>query len=167
MTEETDAVLAEASPDEREAFRAALARWNALGTTLRLARGLLALAELQRRPGERHAAQMERWRLAGILDPWPKVLDGPLPRPLMIGINRALLARLDRERCTVRTLRRLVGRLVRSRLYLEALARPGATRHDLDGQPVEPVSDEHQAHAQELLKERRAKVKAGPSINSR
>jgi sRNA-binding protein len=42
--------------------------------------------------------------------------------------------------------------------YLRALARPGAMRHDLTGQPVEPVSEEHARYAAlslEAIKRRR------------
>ncbi|WP_215861309.1 ProQ/FINO family protein [Acidithiobacillus ferriphilus] len=45
------------------------------------------------------------------------------------------------------------------RVYLEAVAAPNSMRHDLDGNPVEPVSEEHRVYARQKLKEREDRKK--------
>lgn len=47
----------------------------------------------------------------------------------------------------------------KSNQYLKALAAEGSMRHDFDGNPVEPVSDDHRQYAQSILNWR-AKRKA-------
>ena len=72
-------------------------------------------------------------RLRDLIDP----LD---PKPLAIGIHAAIADALgmevdERKRLGV-LLRKWTGRVS----YLRALRNPGAMRHDLEAQPVEPVS---------------------------
>ena len=50
--------------------------------------------------------------------------------------------------------------------YLDALSRDGAQRFDLEGNAIEPVSDEHRARAIEIKAElaRRVKIKARSTV---
>ncbi len=68
-------------------------------------------------------------------------LFGARFRPLKLGIFEDLMARhpgaFQKE-----DLKQALGQHVRSTRYLEAVA-SGDLRHDLDGQPVEPVAPEH------------------------
>ena len=72
-------------------------------------------------------------------------LFGARFRPLKLGIFEDLMARhpgaFPKE-----DLKQALGQHVRSTRYLEAVA-GGDLRHDLDGQPVEPVAPEHVQHA--------------------
>ena len=82
------------------------------------------------------------------LSPWPAVLPsevGDPIRPLKIGVHADLEALLpDGEAHEV--LGRVLRRYTRGRAYLTALAAPDARRHDLAGNPVEPVAEEHKIH---------------------
>src|SRR3954467_6006636 len=79
------------------------------------------------------------------LSAWPAVLPsavGDPIRPLKIGVHTDLAALLpDGEVHEV--LSRVLRRYTRSSQYLAALAAPDAVRHDLAGNPVEPVAEEH------------------------
>lgn len=72
-------------------------------------------------------------------------LFGARFRPLKLGIFEDLMARhpgaFQKE-----DLKQALGQHVRSTRYLEAVA-GGDLRHDLDGNPVEPVAPEHVQHA--------------------
>ncbi len=97
----------------------------------------------QDRPGARaprpvHPLLQRLWELH------PR-LFGARFRPLKLGIFEDLMARhpgaFQKE-----DLKQALGQHVRSTRYLEAVA-SGDLRHDLDGQPVEPVAPEHVQHA--------------------
>ena len=92
---------------------------------------------------------------------WPAVLPskvGDPIRPLKIGVHSDLAALLpDGEAHEV--LSRVLRRYTRSTQYLAALAVPAAVRHDLAGNPVEPVAEEHKTHV-------RPKAKAAISRDS-
>ena len=86
----------------------------------------------------------------------PKLFgDGPpgsSPLPLMRGIDRVLIERLglvDAE--DLRLLKVTMRTHVRRKSYLLALAAEGAQRHNLAGEPVEFVSDEHRDGARAWL----------------
>jgi hypothetical protein len=82
------------------------------------------------------------------LSPWPAVLPsavGDPIRPLKIGV-RADLAALLPDGAAHEVLSRVLRRYARGREYLAALAAPDAMRHDLAGNPVEPVAEEHRIH---------------------
>lgn len=100
-------------------------------------------------------------------------------KPLTIGIANSLMERLDSALPTdwsKTRKRRLISVMLyhhtRRWEYLKAVARPDSMRHDLDGQPVEPVLPEHREHAQQdfeaqvrakqakQLREKRAKTQA-------
>jgi hypothetical protein len=49
-------------------------------------------------------------------------------------------------------LNRVLRRYTRSAQYLAALAAPDALRHDLAGNPVEPVAEEHKTHVRPTAK---------------
>jgi hypothetical protein len=121
---------------------------NAALPLLRLARPplLLSIRFVDRRD-ERFYACMCRIRDADLFTSWPAVLNGARPRPFIIGISADFESRRDPSRCRPIMLRRLLAHLTACPLYLHALARPDSMRHDIDGHPVEPVSDEHRAEA--------------------
>src|SRR3954453_15077630 len=81
------------------------------------------------------------------LSPWPAVLPsevGDPIRPLKIGVRTDLAALLpDGE--AHEGLSQVLRRYTRGREYMAALSAPDAMRHDLAGNPVEPVADEHKA----------------------
>jgi sRNA-binding protein len=84
------------------------------------------------------------------LQSWPALLPskpGDPIRPLAIGTDRALAALLvspdDDGKKLIKT---IVMRHCQSVQYATAMSRDGAMRHDLDGNPVEPVPDEHRQH---------------------
>ena len=82
------------------------------------------------------------------LSAWPAVLPsevGDPIRPLKIGVRSDLAVLLpDGEAHEV--LSRVLRRYTRGREYLAALAAPDALRHNLAGNPVEPVAEEHKTH---------------------
>ncbi|MEJ7930321.1 ProQ/FinO family protein [Ramlibacter sp. AN1015] len=65
--------------------------------------------------------------------------------PLKLGIFEDLMARHP-DAFAKEDLKQALGQHVRSSRYLEAVAQ-GEARHDLDGNPVEPVAPEHVHHA--------------------
>jgi hypothetical protein len=90
-------------------------------------------------------------RLGKVVDRLPAIFPTPafpVVRPLEIGISHSL-----HKRCrppgdmTAAKAHGIIAdslqRYVRSPEYLTALAAPGAWRHDLDGNAVEPVSQDH------------------------
>ncbi len=89
-------------------------------------------------PREVHPLLQRLWELH------PR-LFGARFRPLKLGIFEDLMSRhpgaFQKE-----DLKQALGQHVRSTRYLEAVA-SGDLRHDLDGQPVEPVAPEHVQHA--------------------
>jgi sRNA-binding protein len=78
---------------------------------------------------------------------------GVKPLPLAVGSRRVIVvAALASGRWSSKQRGRKAAtsalrRHVESISYLEALVRPGAMRHSLDGQPVEPVDSGHAEHA--------------------
>ena len=83
----------------------------------------------------------------------PNQVGDPL-LPLQIGIWDALLA-LPRPGAEPEALARALRAYTRSTGYFMACARTDAMRHDLDGQAVEPVSEEHRTGAVKALQGRR------------
>lgn len=73
-----------------------------------------------------------------------------VPVPLAIGIHRAIRAVLPElpSQRLCRALRHWTGK----GSYQKALAAPGAVRVDLEGRPVEPVTEEQRAGAHDHLK---------------
>ncbi|MFC0168797.1 ProQ/FINO family protein [Pseudoduganella danionis] len=74
--------------------------------------------------------------------------------PLSIGIDKQVLAalpELDRK-----TMRAALGIHTGSLRYLKVMEK-AKQRHDLDGKPGAAVTDEHRAHATQVLKERHKK----------
>jgi sRNA-binding protein len=88
------------------------------------------------------------------LSAWPAVLPsavGDPIRPLKIGVHTDLAVLLpDGEAHQV--LSPVLRRYARAREYVTALAAPDALRHDLAGNPVEPVVEEHKTHVRPKAK---------------
>ena len=71
-------------------------------------------------------------------------------KPLALGISDEILAR---TKLTELELVHFMTFYTRSPAYLSAQAKPGARRVDLNGEAVEPVSDENRRYAAERLDE--------------
>ncbi|WP_322405749.1 RNA chaperone ProQ [Idiomarina sp. PL1-037] len=79
-------------------------------------------------------------------------------KPLKIGIFEDLAKRLeDDDKVSKTRLRTALRHYTNSWRYLYSV-KSGAQRVNLDGEQVEAVTEEHQQHAQETLKESKAKV---------
>ena len=111
------------------------------------------------------AKQAWRAKRAALLERMRKLspaLFGYPPVPLMIGVDRVLFDRLDLTEADRRMLSVNLNLMVRRPSYLKAMLVEGAQRCDLNGNPVEPVSEEHRKGARSLLDTltRKAKMKA-------
>ncbi|KSV84372.1 ProQ/FINO family protein [Sinorhizobium sp. GL28] len=69
----------------------------------------------------------------------PAKLGDPI-RPFALGLWNDIRPLLKPE-ISVTALRKAMATYVHSRSYQIAVARPGSFRHDINGEPVEPVSD--------------------------
>ncbi len=67
--------------------------------------------------------------------------------PLAVGVGKDIEARAAAAGLKRSAIKAALRYRTSSRAYIEAVAAEGATRFDLDGQAVETVSGEHQAHA--------------------
>jgi sRNA-binding protein len=87
-------------------------------------------------------------------DPWPAVLprthDRHLVLPLALGLHGQLQARLPAE--LHGELEQKLRKYCRSPWYQRAVADENSQRHDIDGRPVEPVSEAHRESARSALK---------------
>jgi ProQ/FINO family len=118
-----------------------------------LSKGEGPSARQRKRNSERTAAR------AWLRSTGPHLFGNP-PLPLAIGLGKEIIACA----CAVGFKRYAVGTAlhfhVNSHAYLKALAADGAMRRALNGAPVEPVSDEHQADALRRIAEIEAASKA-------
>jgi sRNA-binding protein len=103
---------------------------------------------------------------------YPALFSHP-PRPIAVGIGKGIVAAASASGAwsTLSSARNAVGAAlhfhVNSIAYLSALAEPGAYRYALNGEPVEPVSEEHRAEAAKLLEARRAGPRGDHEIRDR
>jgi sRNA-binding protein len=72
------------------------------------------------------------------------------PLPMALGIAKTVLNQSDALRH--RAIKNSIKSLTNSPQYLDALKAEGAKRYDLAGNPVGPVSSDHQTAARERLK---------------
>ncbi|KAB2739930.1 MULTISPECIES: ProQ/FINO family protein [Brucella/Ochrobactrum group] len=79
----------------------------------------------------------------------PAAVGDPI-RPVAIGFFQQVSPYLSPGE-SVTALRRAIGAYVHSKRYYLACSRPDAMRHDINGEPVEPVSDSDQLNAQKRL----------------
>jgi ProP effector len=111
-------------------------------------------------PAESRGAQtqaLQSWLAAT----YPATFNPDAPLPLKIGVHVDLLARhpdLDPA-----TLRRALKRYCDRRAYQLALAREGAVRVDLDGQPAGEVLEDQRKFAKVKLNTRKATKSPAPS----
>lgn len=99
------------------------------------------------------------------IDVLPAALGDPL-RPFQVGLGPEILAR-RRPEVTVNVCERAIRDYVRSFSYRHAVAQPGSMRYDLDGNPVEPVSEKDRHDMQrncEVDRERTRQRKAAAAI---
>lgn len=98
-----------------------------------------------------------------LVNRWPNLFDPVAPRPLAIGIGRAIRAALRAELSVSGVIVRLaLAEHMRRRAYQAALAAPGATRHGLDGAPSGEVSQKHAGRARAWLARRDAPAAPPP-----
>jgi hypothetical protein len=81
---------------------------------------------------------------------WPAVFNASSP-PLAIGVGDTLIEEAVRAGIERRIINRTMSKHVRTPKYLWRCAQNGALRHDLNGKPVEPVSDQHREDAKTKL----------------
>jgi sRNA-binding protein len=106
-------------------------------------------------------------RLRPYFDLWPTVFPtttNPVVKPLAITTKQALRARLVvpdgmTQEEVLRAINATIRAYTRSPGYLLAMSQPDSQRHDLDGQSVEPVTDQHRRDAQAGVEHHR-KIKA-------
>ncbi|WP_053078334.1 ProQ/FINO family protein [Methylobacterium tarhaniae] len=95
----------------------------------------------------------------------PAALGDPL-RPFQVGLGPEILAR-RRPEVAVNVCERAIRNYVRSFSYRHAVAQPGSMRYDLDGNPVEPVSEKDRHDMQrncEVDQERARQRKAAAAL---
>ena len=105
----------------------------------------------QERPPRRRPAWRPDW--STLLAVVPPVLTVWPPRPLALGLGKIIVAMQPegwRKRAKL-----ALHRWCRTRAYRRQLIYRKASRHDLDGHPVGPISPEHVQHASQLLRRRR------------
>lgn len=103
-----------------------------------------------RRPvvADKYALHLAR-QINDMLEPPAPILSlkaGDLMLPFALGINAILKERLKPE-ASAKAYVFSMQRYTRGAAYLLALAQPGSQRFDIEGQPVEPVSEEHRIRA--------------------
>lgn len=95
----------------------------------------------------------------------PVAVGDPL-RPFQVGLGPEILAR-RRPEVAVNVCERAIRDYVRSFSYRHAVAQPGSMRYDLDGNPVEPVSEKDRHDMQrncEVDRERTRQRKAAAAL---
>ncbi len=85
---------------------------------------------------------------------WPQAFCAP--RPLAIGLGDSVKAAAAAEGRDMPSLARAIRKHVGSRQYLDAVIAPGSERIGLDGQVVEPVTDDAREHARQKQAQRKA-----------
>ncbi|TFY98872.1 ProQ/FinO family protein [Ramlibacter humi] len=117
-----------------------------------------------RRPAPRKPARALHPTLAALFELYPDVF-GVRVLPLKVGIFEDLVA-AQPEKLKPEELKVALGQHTRSNRYLEAVA-SGLQRHDLQGQPVDPVAPEHVHHAIVELYRRKAGTPQEPQARER
>lgn len=74
--------------------------------------------------------------------------EGDIIRPFRIGIGEDIRMLL-RPEIELKDLRKALRRYAYSAQYLQALAQNDSMRHEINGEPAQPVSDEDRAHARQ------------------
>lgn len=74
--------------------------------------------------------------------------EGDIIRPFRVGIGEDIRMLL-RPEIELKELRKALRRYAYSAQYLQALSQDGSMRHEINGEPVEPVSEEDRAHARQ------------------
>lgn len=87
----------------------------------------------------------------------PSKLGEPI-RPFRVGVGAEIVAR-RRPDVPDRECEKALRSYARSFAYRLAIAQPGSMRHDIDGNPVEPVNDTDRQHAQRSIRASRGKSK--------
>ena len=83
---------------------------------------------------------------------WPAVFDPDAPRPLALRIHATILAAWsEAEALEPDLLSAALEVWTKTPAYIQTLAKDGAQRYGLDGQPVKPVADKHREQARMQL----------------
>ncbi|MFE8048138.1 ProQ/FINO family protein [Brenneria goodwinii] len=97
-----------------------------------------------------------RKKLERLASLWPDAFNLEKPRPLAIGIDKALAADIERRQLSgVGSLRFSLGLYIHRSAYIKALA-AGGQRYDLNGNPQGEVTAEQQARARSQRKQKKA-----------
>lgn len=80
-------------------------------------------------------------------------------RPLALDTRERLAGAAQEAGLSIRAITYALQRHTKRPRYLRALAHPEAVRIDLEGNPVEPVSEEHRQHASQRFMDTMAEVK--------
>lgn len=107
--------------------------------------------------------QSSRETLAALRDAFPKAFpaDGDKPKPLAINTRDSLSAWAEgRPGLSQGLIKKALQRYCAALRYKIELLEPGAMRIDLQGNPVEPVSEEAREHARRYIEEAKAAKKA-------
>ena len=91
----------------------------------------------------------------------PVAVGDPI-RPVAIGFFQQVSPFLS-PGVSVTALRRAIGAYVHSKRYYLACSRPDAMRHDIHGEPIEPVSDADKLNAQQCLQSFREQKSQTPA----
>ena len=143
MTETVSAPESESTPESSAPARQRPARQGAQGRTP------------VKQPNQPRTARAVHPVLQQLFDLYPKMFGGQF-LPLKLGVFQDLLA-LHPEVFKRDDLKVALGLHARSTRYLESVA-SGLQRHDLNGEPVEPVAPEHVHHAiMEVFRRRQAR----------
>ncbi|MGK6315627.1 ProQ/FINO family protein [Neorhizobium sp. DT-125] len=108
----------------------------------KVSRGPIAATELDVKKSEAINAMLIH--PIGVL---PSKVGDPI-RPFALGLFQEIRSLLNSE-CGVTALRRATGAYVRSKRYYFASAQPDSMRHDIHGNPVEPLTTEDRSAAQQ------------------
>ncbi|WP_440632550.1 ProQ/FINO family protein [Brucella sp. 22210] len=80
--------------------------------------------------------------------------EGDVIYPLQLGAGPAF-ARLIKQNVSRKILNEAINRYTRCTFYRLACIQKGAMRHDLAGNPVEPINEVHRAFAREMLEKQK------------
>ena len=106
-------------------------------------------------PSWRQIKKQVQEELAWLRETWPAAFAEV--KPLAVGVGRTIEALAVEQGRNIKSLRRALSTYFRHREYLEAIMAPDSTRHSLDGDPCEPVTDEHRAAAKTILEKKTIK----------
>ena len=97
--------------------------------------------------------------MAWLAGQYPDLFNPDAPRPLAVGICKAIVA-ASPEGISRITMQRVLERWTKAQGYLRAIA-DGDFRYNLDNMPAGAITDKHRRHARLLLEEKEASKGGG------